>query len=169
MLATYLGVSAIVFGFLSGEFFGSDPRLAGWLAGFWETTFHMPPPYETPVHPLISLIVGGEVEAELVTALVMRTIFLALSIGAVLLMAASWLGVASGYLRREKLEVVESLGRAMAFTGVAVIFVGAMVLGGGLYGYNSLGAILAKASMLPIKGRKKNRCAILKARSSNWF
>ncbi len=152
MLAAYLGASAMFFGFLAGEFFGADPRLAGWLTGFWETVFHMPPPYESPVHPLVPLVMGGHAELEHVGVLVMRTIFLALTLGSVLLMLAAWLGVVSGMLRRDRLETVESLGRALAFTGVAVIFVGAMVVGGGLYGYSSLGAILAKASFLPIEG-----------------
>ena len=152
MLAVYLGVSAMFFGFLSGEFFGADPRLAGWLTSFWENVAHMAPPYESPVHPLVGLVLGGEAELELVGVLVMRTIFLALTLGSALLALAAWLGVIGAVIRRERLELVESLGRALAFTGVLTIFAGAMLVGGGLSGYTSLGVILAKASFLPIAG-----------------
>ncbi|MET1100956.1 MAG: V-type ATPase 116kDa subunit family protein [Pyrodictiaceae archaeon] len=148
-LAVYLSIPAMVFGFLSGEFFGADPRLAGWISAFWES-MGMQPPYESPVHPLVAVISGGEAEVDHVGVLVMRTIFLALTLGSGLLALASWLGVASALLRREREELVASIGRALSFTGIFVIFGCSALYGGGLQGYNMLSRVLPLATFLPI-------------------
>jgi len=140
ILLTYLGISAAVFGFLSGEFFGPHPVVAGWLNEIW----HGHPPYASPVHPLALAQFGQispEEAAHEVAQLVYFTLYMSLSIGAVLLSLASWFGVANAIMLRAMFELPVALARALVFTGVMLAF----ILGG-----NASGAarIIAGVAML---------------------
>jgi V/A-type H+-transporting ATPase subunit I len=146
-LVLYMAAGAMVFGFLAGEFFGADPRVAGWLTELW----HGKPPYSSPVHPLVEAYVGeGHVELELVSVLVMRTIFISLGLGSALLALAAWMGVAKEAIRGERESLVAAIGRALTFTGVLTVFLGAGLLEG-WDGYRVLGPILVAATGIPME------------------
>ena len=147
ILLAYLGLSASVFGFLSGEFFGSHPAVAGWLNEIW----HGHPPYASPVHPLV-LAQFGYLDAEEavheVVQLVYFALYMSLSIGAVLLSLASWFGVANSIILGAKFELPVALARALAFTGLLLIF----VLGGDISGAaRVLAGVVALDKMLGIE------------------
>jgi len=147
ILLTYLGISAAIFGFLSGEFFGSHPAVAGWLNEIW----HGHPPYASPVHPLALAQFGQisfEKAAHEVVELVYFTLYISLSIGAVLLSLASWFGVANTIMLRATFELPVALARALAFTGVMLIF----VLGGDIsVAARTIAGVVALDKMLGVE------------------
>lgn len=129
ILLIYLGISAAIFGFLSGEFFGPHPAVAGWLNEIW----HGHPPYASPVHPL-ALAQFGQISPEKaaheVTQLVYFALYMSLSIGAVLLSLASWFGVANAIMLKAIFQLPTALARALVFTGIMLVF----ILGGNASG-----------------------------------
>ncbi len=147
LLVLYMSIGAITFGFMAGEFFGADPRIAGWLTELWGGK----PPYSSPVHPLVEKFFGeGHAELELVGTLVMKTIFISLGLGSFLLMVASWLGVAGAWVRGETEHLVAAVGRALTFTGVFTVFLGAGTIAG-WEGYKAIAPILVTATGVPME------------------
>ena len=147
ILLTYLGISSAIFGFLAGEFFGPHPAVAGWLNEIW----HGHPPYASPLHPLVLAQfgqVGVEEAIHEVVQLVYFTLYISLSIGAVLLSLASWFGVANSIMLRATFELPVALARALAFTGLMLIF----VLGGSASGAaRIIAGVVALDRMLGMK------------------
>jgi len=147
ILLTYLGISSAIFGFLAGEFFGPHPAVAGWLNEIW----HGHPPYSSPLHPLV-LAQFGQLDVEEaiheVVQLVYFTLYISLSVGAILLSLASWFGVANSIMLRATFELPVALARALAFTGLMLIF----VLGGSASGAARIVAgVVALDKMLGMK------------------
>ncbi|HIQ55121.1 MAG TPA: hypothetical protein EYH59_00360, partial [Pyrodictium sp.] len=129
------------------EFFGSHPAVAGWLNEIW----HGHPPYASPVHPLALAQFGQisfEKAAHEVVELVYFTLYISLSIGAVLLSLASWFGVANTIMLRATFELPVALARALAFTGVMLIF----VLGGDIsVAARTIAGVVALDKMLGVE------------------
>ncbi len=139
LLVLYMAASAMVFGFLAGEFFGVHPAVAGWLNQIW----HGHPPYASPVHPIAETILegGAEEAGAAASILVLKSSYISLGLGALLLTVAAWTGFAKALVRGEREELVASLGKALTFTGVLTVFLGAFAISG-WEGYNAIAPIV---------------------------
>jgi V/A-type H+-transporting ATPase subunit I len=124
-LMLYLGIGAMVAGFLAGEFFGPHPFVDSWLAnGVW----HGHPPLESPLHLFVE---GGEHGVELAEAakrLLFNAIHLSLIIGAIVMTLGSILSLVNGVILKDKEMLVAGFGRTLIFGSLLLAFtVGAMV------------------------------------------
>ncbi|MET1127706.1 MAG: V-type ATPase 116kDa subunit family protein [Thermoproteota archaeon] len=117
-LLVMLSIPAMFFGALSAEFFGPATPMAHWLEEMW----HGHPPYSSPVHAIYTALVAGEAEAGALTSiLTFKALHVSLTLGAILLALASWLGLAKALVEGHPEETVHRTAVALAFTGILIV------------------------------------------------
>ena len=121
-LVMIFGAAAIVTGFLSGEFFGAHPAIAGWLTSIW----HGHPPLASPLHPVAEEIVkkGGEIPQNTVQTLLYNAIYVSLALGTFVLTLSSIFSIINGVNLRDKEMLVAGIGKTLVFGSVALAIIG---------------------------------------------
>ncbi|BEP17152.1 V-type ATP synthase subunit I [Pyrofollis japonicus] len=122
-LVIVFGIAAMITGFLSGEFFGAEPHVAGWLTSIWGGH----PPLASPLHPIAEEMVknGGEVPEGAVQHLLYTSIYVSLALGSLLLTISSIFSIINGISLRDKEILVAGIGKTLVFGSVALAFLGA--------------------------------------------
>jgi V/A-type H+-transporting ATPase subunit I len=122
-LVIVFGIAAMITGFLSGEFFGAEPHVAGWLTSIWGGH----PPLASPLHPITEEMVknGGEVPEGAVQHLLYTSIYVSLALGSLLLAISSIFSIINGISLRDKEILVAGIGKTLVFGSIALAFLGA--------------------------------------------
>lgn len=145
-LLMLFGAVAMATGFLAGEFFGPLPAVAGWLNAIW----HVHPPLASPLHPFAEELAAGTAGENLAgeaTLLIYNAIYLSVALGALLMALSSWVSVANGVLIGDKEITAVGLGKALVFTGIAVVFLVGDAVGHGATPLERAGSVLYDAGL----------------------